>query len=179
LDLQTLGNLGDFVGGVAVIVSLLYLAVQIRQNTRMLKASALAAVTDAYISFNRLLGSDPAVARVFQVGLEDFASLAEDEKRQFLNLLRAAFAGYEHVFQNFRGGLIEPEVWQRIVRDGTLLLARPHIRIWWEARKSVYTESFVRALEQAPAPASPPLADEVIRAMSQSASSAPGKRNHG
>ena len=31
--LEALGNLGDFVGGVAVIVTLLYLASQIRQNT--------------------------------------------------------------------------------------------------------------------------------------------------
>jgi hypothetical protein len=32
LTLQDLGNLGEFVGAVAVVVSLVYLAVQIRQS---------------------------------------------------------------------------------------------------------------------------------------------------
>jgi len=37
LDLQFLGNLGEFIGGLAVIVSLVYLALQVRQNTQSLR----------------------------------------------------------------------------------------------------------------------------------------------
>jgi hypothetical protein len=39
VTLEDLGNLGDFIGGLAVIVTLFYLAVQIRQNTRMLRSA--------------------------------------------------------------------------------------------------------------------------------------------
>ena len=39
MSLEALGNIGDFVGGVAVVVTLLYLAVQIRQNTRQVRQS--------------------------------------------------------------------------------------------------------------------------------------------
>ena len=42
MSFEALGNLGDYVGGIAVILSLAYLALQIRQNTRMLRASPLA-----------------------------------------------------------------------------------------------------------------------------------------
>ena len=97
MNIETLGNIGDFIGGLAVIVSLIYLAQQIRQNTRMLRASALSSTTDTYVAFNHLLGSDPLAARVFQVGLEDLA-LSESEQRQFLNLMRAALISYEHVY---------------------------------------------------------------------------------
>lgn len=38
--LDTLGNLGDFVGGIAVVITLIYLAVQVRQNTSALKAAS-------------------------------------------------------------------------------------------------------------------------------------------
>ena len=34
MDLDALGNLGDFIGGIAVIVTLVYLANQIRQTPR-------------------------------------------------------------------------------------------------------------------------------------------------
>ncbi|MEP1472162.1 MAG: hypothetical protein ABJK25_14410 [Halieaceae bacterium] len=47
MTLEDLGNIGDFLGGVGVVATLLYLAFQIRQNTRQLKADALAAQTIA------------------------------------------------------------------------------------------------------------------------------------
>ena len=72
--LEALGSLGDFIGGLAVIATLLYLAIQVRQNTQLLRANTLAATAAATVSFNHMLGSDPAVARVFQVGLENLAA---------------------------------------------------------------------------------------------------------
>lgn len=39
--IETLGNLGDFIGGIAVIGSLIYLAIQIRSNTKSNQAQAL------------------------------------------------------------------------------------------------------------------------------------------
>ena len=39
LNLEALGNLGDFVGGIAVVVTLIYLALQVRQNNEQLHES--------------------------------------------------------------------------------------------------------------------------------------------
>ena len=38
--LEALGNIGDFLGGIGVVVTLLYLAAQIRQNTKMMRGAA-------------------------------------------------------------------------------------------------------------------------------------------
>jgi len=165
VNFETLGNLGDFVGGLAVIISVLYLAVQIRQNTRLLKATALTATTDSYLSFNRLLGGDPRSAYVFQVGLEDFESLSEGERRQFLNLLRLAFTSYQHVYHQYEKDLLDDEVWRQFLQMAAALLARPHIRAWWEARKGVFTPQFVREIDEAPEGTAPPLAEVVIEKM--------------
>jgi len=165
LTVETLGNLGDFVGGIAVIVSLVYLALQIRQNTRMLRASALASTTQTYVSFNHLLGNNAVVARVFQVGLEDFSALDENERRQFLNLMRAIIISYEHVYQNFEAGLIDAEVWDRYLREGKRLLQIPHIATWWESRKHAYTKSFVEMLDQASPVPEQKLANQIVEEM--------------
>jgi len=39
MDLTQLANLGEFIGGVAVLATLVYLAIQVRQNTRSLQAT--------------------------------------------------------------------------------------------------------------------------------------------
>ena len=46
MSLEDLGNIGEFVAAVAVVVSLIYLAVQIRDNTRSLQAASLQSVLD-------------------------------------------------------------------------------------------------------------------------------------
>ena len=163
--LEALGNLGDFIGGLAVIATLLYLAVQVRQNTQLLRANALAASSAANVSFNHLLGSDPAVARVFQLGLENFTSLPEEEQRQFLSLLRGLFTAHEQIFQQYEYGLVDEEVWRQNRRIVLGVLALPHIRVWWEYRKDVFLASFAKAIDEAPESSPANLAGDVIAEM--------------
>ena len=163
--LEALGNLGDFIGGIAVIATLLYLSVQIRQNTKLLHANSLAAASSEMVAFNHLLGGDPATARVFQMGLEDFAGLTEDERRQFLNLLRAAFSAYQHVFLQHEQGLVDEAVWSQQRRMALGNLALPHISAWWGHRKSVFIPSFVAALDEAAPQTANTLAPVVIADM--------------
>ena len=147
--LEALGNLGEFIGGLAVIATLLYLAMQVRQNTQLLRANALAVSAAANLSFNQLLGSDPAAARVFQVGLENFASLPDEEKRQFINLLRTTFLANEHVFRQYEQGLIDEQVWLQDRRSALRVLALPHVVVWWHHRKHVFLPSFAAAIDDA------------------------------
>lgn len=163
--LEDLGNLGDFIGGLAVIATLLYLAVQVRQNSQMMRASALATASVASIEFNQMLGSNAATARVFQVGIEDFASLSNAEQRQFIHLLRACFTSYQFVYQQHLHGLVPEEIWKRELLGIARILNRPHVRAWWEGRKTIFHPEFRAAVESAPPPMAHPRADDVIAAM--------------
>jgi hypothetical protein len=163
--LEALGNLGDFIGGLAVIATLLYLAVQVRQNTQMLRANALATGSEARLSFNHLLGTNPAAARVYQLGLEDFSSLTEDEQRQFLHLIRAGFGSYQHVFQQYEGGLVDEAVWHQDRRAAIGLLSLPHIQVWWKHRRSAFIEAFAQAIDQSPQTEPHSMSGDVIREM--------------
>ena len=50
MNLEALGNLGDFIGGIAVLVTLIYLAFQIRQNTSSVQQSNRIATANTEIS---------------------------------------------------------------------------------------------------------------------------------
>ena len=47
MDITTLAAWGEFIGGIAVVVSLIYLAGQIRQNSKLLHASTASASVSA------------------------------------------------------------------------------------------------------------------------------------
>ena len=67
--LDDLGNVGEFLGSIAVVVSLLYLAVQIRQNTRSVRAAVYQEFTRESSQLAYLLVTDELAGRAFMVGL--------------------------------------------------------------------------------------------------------------
>ena len=64
--LDALGNIGDFLGGIGVVVTLLYLASQIRQNTRSLRASAHQSITSHIAELNRTIVEHEQVAAILE-----------------------------------------------------------------------------------------------------------------
>ncbi len=83
MDLQILANLGEFLGGVAIIVSLVYVAIQVRQNTQSLRAENYARVLDRVSAIQSQLSRDTELARIFAKGVADAGQLTPRERIQF------------------------------------------------------------------------------------------------
>ena len=58
MDITTLAAWGEFLGGIALVVSLIYLAGQIRQNSKLLRASTASATSATTSDFNSLVVQD-------------------------------------------------------------------------------------------------------------------------
>jgi hypothetical protein len=105
VTLQDLGNVGEVVGSAAVVISLLYLATQIRQNSRLLRASALDSQAHTGTAMLQSLAHDVQTAQVFTQGLRDVSAFSEAERAQFVALLGLAFLGFQTSWYLHRDGL--------------------------------------------------------------------------
>ncbi len=75
LDITTLAAWGEFIGGIAVVVSLIYLASQIRQNSRLLQVSASVAIaTSERLNVSAQL-DEPSLVRIWTIETAEFESL--------------------------------------------------------------------------------------------------------
>ena len=83
LDITTLAAWGEFFGGIAVVVSLIYLAGQVRQNSMRQRASTTAATAQTQFLQIALVVQDPEMARIWWEGLADYDSLSDSECRRF------------------------------------------------------------------------------------------------
>ena len=61
---------------------------------------------------------------------------------------------FEVGYQQHQAGLLDEAVWATVLEGAAGLLSLPHVRAWWTHRRRVFTEEFVQAVEDAPAPAS-------------------------
>ncbi len=81
--IATLAAWGEFIGGIAVVVSLIYLAGQIRQNSKLLRASTASATIAAFNATAGLMAQDPEAARIYWDAMLDRAALSESDRRRF------------------------------------------------------------------------------------------------
>ncbi len=65
MNWEALGAIGETVGAIGVVATLLYLAVQIRQNNRKLGESTSAALNQFFANINSRISSDEQFAELF------------------------------------------------------------------------------------------------------------------
>ncbi len=149
MTLENLGNLGDFVGGIGVIVTLVYLAIQIRSNTQTVRAASLESVVNSHSQFLDRLASDPEVSRIWFSGLWADAQLTEEEGDRLLALLFSAVRRWESAFHNVRTGTIEHSSWAGLHAEYTDAFASPGATRRWPEIRPTLSQSFLPFAEEA------------------------------
>jgi len=147
VTLQELGSLGEFLGSVGVIVSLIYLAVQIRQNTRSVRAATQQSFVDVNASFAGLLLNNDHMAHVYRVGIADQDELTEDQRVQFDMLMVTYFRNMQNLFQQRERGMLEEDVWEGSRRHMLWYIRQPGVFTWWQARRPMFSDRFRAFLE--------------------------------
>jgi hypothetical protein len=83
MNIQDLGALGELLAAIATIITLLYLAQQIRQNSKNLQEASSAAMNQGWSSINARISSDPQFASIFLRGRLNLEELDPVETEQF------------------------------------------------------------------------------------------------
>lgn len=145
--IEALGNLGDFLGGIGVVITLAYLAVQVRQNTRAVKTASRQNVVDSFRTINRLL-LDPTVAQTFSKGLSYYPDLPFTERSTFAALMNEHALFFQGAHASHESGHLEDETYNAYLDWIATVMAAPGSALWWEVARHVYTNRVVQALDE-------------------------------
>jgi hypothetical protein len=148
MTLSDLGNLGELISAVAVVISLVYLAIQVRQNTRMMRVSTHHGVNTAFNALHVAYASDPAVSNLLVRGGEDYAQLDRDDRLRYALLMRASFGLHNDMFLQFSEGLVTDEAWTAHRRAIAKALQPPGTREWWNRDAEIFPETFRREISR-------------------------------
>ena len=167
MNWDALGAFAEVVGAVGVVVSLVYLAIQVRSNTRALKAGASFETTHSWATFNEMVVSsmigDPAYqageeCRVVEITTKFYDPNAQSEDISHTDMVlvsmmhRALFQKLEGQYYQFKHGYLEPQIWVARRNWARGILELPLGRAWWEQEvlASIYSDEFVAVLSDAP-----------------------------
>ena len=140
--LDALGNIGEFVGALAVILSVLYLGTQIRQNTKAIRASSYQSITTHLADVNRSVVEDADVARLLEVGLTDPEQLSSHDLQRLGALIASRLRHYESIYFHYTEGLLEAGVWLAHLSVLSEMLANPGAAMIWRQSAHGFPEKF-------------------------------------
>lgn len=148
MNWDAIGAIGEVVGAAGVIVTLGYLAVQIRQNTASVRAAAVQALTEASASFNDLLASNADLARIIVSGAGDLDSLQLEEQPRFGFALLALLRRVENIQRQTHRGRLSREDWAGIYASTMFLMSQPGCRNWWAENSQRFNPDFSAWLDR-------------------------------
>jgi len=149
MTLADLGNLGEFIASVVVVLSLIYLATQVRQNSKLLRASAIqSAASNTASGFVSTLAQSLETSEVATKGLQDFGSLTQAESTQFSALLFLIFTEVESAYLLNQENALPETLWQSRASILEFYLRTPGGREAWKMWSSLIDQSFVSYVEK-------------------------------
>ncbi len=137
MDIMELGAIGELVGGVAVLATLVYLAVQVREGRRDLRLQSEFNLTDRLAQSAFQYALSPDLARSLERMYTAPDSLDEDERRAAMWTGIAFFHGVDAMYQRYAEGVISREAWAPQERLVTGILQSPVTRQWWATKQNL------------------------------------------
>ena len=142
MTIQDLGSLGEFLAAIATLATLVYLAMQIRQNSESVKAAAAQSVLAGVNNALQNAASTPQLARVVVQGQTKFDQLSDEEQQQFIVWVFSWFRTIELAHHNYLLGYLDSRIWEGQARHLESVVQSPAVRNWWHLRESVFSPQF-------------------------------------
>ena len=148
MTLQTMSQLGEFVGGFGVIFTLVYLAMQVRSNTSSQRADMTARILERLAAQQHTFCFDVEANKFFMQGISDPTSLSIEERSRFQWVMTQFLSSMEFLKQQYEVGHVEEQVWLRWAQTMDFWFSFPGVKAYWTGRATPYTDGFTTYIEQ-------------------------------
>jgi len=148
MTLDQWASLGEVIAAVAVVASLVYVGVQIRQSTRASKLAAVLAVQEGIGHLEAFIIQDPEFAKILAKGRAG-AELSGEERLRLAVFYRHTLRTWQSAFYHHRNLALENSVWLPLAKGMASILQNDSGLSEALARESfIYDADFIDFCEQ-------------------------------
>jgi hypothetical protein len=147
MNWEMLSAIGQVVAAIGVIPSLIYLAVQIRQQNKERRRAGINILTAQWSDLVKSAQESREFAALFLQGVRCFHDLDAPDKLRFSAFFTRFTRNCEGMFIYYRDGALEKALWDEVERTMSDYFAYPGVREWWETRKHWLTDEFRAVVE--------------------------------
>ena len=112
MNWDAISAIGQMLGSVAVFVTVVYLALQIKHARIAQNAASFESVNQGFNSINALLSADESLTRIILKGNDDLGSLNPVERYRYFATHQSYANQYAQMFSLFKVGVLSKEDWE-------------------------------------------------------------------
>jgi hypothetical protein len=147
--LEALGNLGEFVGAIGVVISLVYLARQMIQNTTSVRAASFNSMVQNSIRLLEHSFRDSEFAAFLARAQADPDSLTPEERVRWDAYMTAVYRHFGNLVYAYRVGTLDHQMWESY--RATL---KDHLRTrswadWYDEHRHLFSTALNALVDQA------------------------------
>jgi len=153
---EAISAIGQIVGAIGVVVSLIYVATEVRNSARATQLASRRSISEIFTSLSRQLAEHPDLRELYYRGLHDFESLEGTDLVGFAQVMLQLFRAYEEAYYGHLEGDVDPRLWrgwEAAMRD---INGYPGVQAYWRSRSHWYSEEFAKYINQLQQTAKPP-----------------------
>ena len=144
MNWTALSAMADILASIGVIISLVYLAVQVKQSAAVIKLAGFEKMFDKLTDQTSLIVENEDVASIYLRGQESYNSLSETEQIRFHMYMSGMMQSLNIIFTQSTRDLIDPVVFKHTADIYfEKVLTPPGVREWWSTWKTWYQPEFV------------------------------------
>ena len=147
MTLIEVGALGEVLGALGVIISLIYLSRQVRQNTQAVRTGNATSLQGNFQQLARVLYNDRETGALIVRAMSADAALTPEDRlaayAYFFDMLKSA----ELAHYQFRRGELDGALWEASLEFYRAYFDTPGFRSYWERRRSAFIPEFREAME--------------------------------
>jgi hypothetical protein len=147
MNWQMLTAIGQLAAVFIGVPSIIYFAIQLREQTRERRQAAVNALTVQWGDLTKALHENAEFTAIYLRDVQSFHDLDAVSKLRFSAFQNRFFKNFEGMYYSRREGILTSELWDEIDRTMSDFLAYDGIQQWWETRKHWHTEAFVQVVD--------------------------------
>lgn len=147
MNWDAVAAISALIGAVGVVASLLFVGMQVRQNTRAMRAATYDSLVTSNGDWLAALIQDRELAAQFESAVEDWSQVGAEDRPRMMFLLTQLFRHWENAWFQHTEGTLAPELWTTWRKIMASYFHQPGVQEWWQLRRMAYSDGFATFLE--------------------------------
>jgi len=146
-NLDAVHKLTEVLAAIAVIVTLVFVGLEVRQNTTAVQSSAAQSVHENFATWYSSIQSDGMLIDITTRGMQDYDSLNPIEKGQFIAVFMSFSSHTQNAFYKWQEGSLSPELWRGWELVSMNFFSTPGGQSFWDERGYMFADAFQYYIE--------------------------------
>ncbi len=148
LKLSEIASIAEVIGAVAIVISLVYVGVQVTDSTRAVRSATANETYATLSSWYAQMGTNREASHNFWNGMTNPESLSPEELFQYVMATHAVILEYQAAYYLAQEGTLDVELQESIFNTLLGIREQPGFLLYWEQRRDLFKADFRRVIDE-------------------------------